>query len=145
MSRGGLEIPIEAIDPFGRCLLDNGFYIGEVHLPPVPGATPFYAYGFSMGEDDAMEIVQACRDRYAPDQPPPTEDEIREVYARWVGERECLIRLGYQPQEPPSVETFVQSYHTGPWMPIDGTDYTHWSDEAYRTAKIECGIEMYDR
>ncbi len=144
VSQGGVRIPIEDINPYGRCLLDNGFYIGEVHLSPVPGATPFYAYGFTIGEDEAIEIAHACRDKYAP-QHEPTEDEIREVYARWVDERECLIRLGYQPQEPPSVETFIQTYHTGPWMPIDGTGYTTWTYEEYSTAKIECGLEMYDR
>ncbi len=49
------------------------------------------------------------------------------------------------PQEPPSVETFLQTYHTGPWMPIDGVPYSSWTDEEYRTAKVQCGLEMYDR
>jgi len=143
-SRDGIEVPTEAIKPYIQCLLDAGEYIAEVHQPPVPGATPFFVLGITTDEETAFARAHACREKYAPFRE-KTEAEVREIYARWVDERECLIRLGYQPQEPPSEETFVEQWKTGPWMPIDGTDYTHWGDEEFRTAKIECGLEMYDR
>jgi hypothetical protein len=144
-SRDGIEVPTEAITPYLQCLLDAGEYIAEVHQPPVPGATPFFVLGITTDEETAFARAQVCRDTYAPFKE-KTEAEVREIYAKWVDERECLIRLGYQPQEPPSVETFVETWwQTGPWMPIDGVPYSSWTDEEYRTAKVECGIEMYDR
>ncbi|MFN8520253.1 MAG: hypothetical protein U0667_12860 [Chloroflexota bacterium] len=143
-SRDGIEVPTEVITPLAQCMLDSGMFIAEVHQPPVPGATPFLVWGSSIGDDAGWDATLACRDRYAPYQP-KTEAEIREIYTRWVSERDCLIRLGYQPQEPPSEETFVEQWKTGPWMPIDGVPYSTWTDEEYQTAKVECGLEMYDR
>ena len=39
--------------------------------------------------------------------PTMSDDEIRQTYNLWVGEYQCMVGLGYQPDPPPSVETFI--------------------------------------
>jgi hypothetical protein len=73
-----------------------------------------------------------------------TDNDLRIVYNRWVGERDCLVKLGYSPAQPPSFETFVQSWTTGPWMPIDGVDVSNWTDVQYKQAKAQCNLEFLE-
>ena len=89
--------------------------------------------------------ARACRERFLPPDRELTEQEIAEVYARWVGEYNCLLGLGYRPVPPPPVDTFLADWRTGPWMPIDGVDFSSWSDAQYQQAKERCTLEMYDR
>lgn len=139
----GIDVPTSELSPLDQCMLDAGWFVVRVHAPSWPGGHQWYEMESDLPEDVAFAAGLACRERYPSRR--LTDEEIRVVYARWVGERECLIRLGYQPQEPPSEEAFLEQWKTGPWMPIYGTDYTGWSDEEYQEAKRECWLEMYDR
>ncbi len=47
-----------------------------------------------------------------------SDAEIRAVYERWLGTAECLREQGYEPDEPTSVEAFVDAWRgEGPWNP----------------------------
>jgi hypothetical protein len=72
-----------------------------------------------------------------------TDAEMKAVYYRWVDERNCLVALGYHPDPPPSVETLVASWRTGPWMPTDGVDIDHWTQPEYDRAKAKCTLESF--
>jgi hypothetical protein len=133
-SKGVVSIPTSDLSAFQQCMLTAGFTVG--------GSSGEWIAGPDVR--NAMGAMQSCRDRYAPYVEKTTE-EIRAVYERWIGEYQCLVGLGYKPAEPPTEETFVQSWTTGPWMPIDGVSTISWSDEQYGQAKQKCGLEMYDR
>lgn len=67
------------------------------------------------------------------------------IYDRWVKERECLVDLGYHPTEPPTLETFISDWKTGPWDPLTGVDTGAWTDADYQAAKQACTLEFYGR
>jgi hypothetical protein len=60
------------------------------------------------------------------------ESEIRDRYAFLLEARQCLLDLGYAISEPPSVDTFIESWATGPWSPYlevaDMTTQQEWQE-----------------
>ena len=146
---GAVSIPTGNLTAYDRCMLDAGEEIVGFD-PGYPGLSSG-GYIFRMvvpgGLDDAelQANIHQC-DALQPSPPPPlTEAEIRGIYDRWVGEYHCLIGLGYQPDSPPSVETFVASWNTprqGPWMPADGIDTDRWTDAEFKQAKAKCTLEF---
>jgi hypothetical protein len=60
------------------------------------------------------------------------ESEIRDRYAFLIEARKCLLDLGYAISEPPSVDTFIESWATGPWSPYlevaDMTTQQEWQE-----------------
>lgn len=145
----GISIPADQMTPYDRCMLDKGFRPVRTRPPDADGSAPNHVIEWeadtsALSPAEAMAGMAACRDRFAPYQE-KTEKEIREIYTRWVAERTCLVELGYQPAEPPSVEKFVADWKTGPWDPITGLDTRSWTDAQYREAKERCTLEMFDR
>jgi hypothetical protein len=71
--------------------------------------------------------------------------EIRDIYYRWIEAYQCLVGLGYQPDPPPSVETFVANYKSldGPWLPISGIRTEQWTQAQYDEAKAKCTLDMF--
>lgn len=132
--------------PLDRCMLDTGARPVKLREPgdPLAAQNLVVEWVTDGTSPDTMAARLECRHRFAPYRM-KTEAEIREIYARWVDEWECLVSLGYHPAEPPSVETFVADWTTGPWDPITGLRTISWSDAQYREAKDRCTLEMYDR
>lgn len=141
---GGIAIPAEQLTAFDRCMLDHGFRIAQVKPPSLEGGKPSYVYESDHAPEQGFALMTECRNEFAPYQE-KTSAELREIYDRWVAERECLIALGYEPAEPPSLEKFMSDWRSGPWTPIDGIDTQRWTDVEYRDAKERCTLEMYDR
>ncbi len=142
-SEAAVPIPTSELSDLDRCMLQAGFHISEVH-PGYSGSGTWYSWEAGPDVQNPAQAMVDCRSRYAPYHE-KTVDELRVVYDRWVGEYQCLIGLGYRPAEPPSFETFVQTWKTGPWMPIDGINTNSWSGAQYEEAKQKCGLEMFDR
>ena len=141
-SVGVVSIPTSDLSAFQQCMLAAGFTNAGLGAPSPGAASDEWIAGPDV--KNPMGALQDCRNGYAPYHE-KTPEEIRVVYERWVGEYQCLVSLGYRPHEPPSEETFVQTWTTGPWMPIDGISTIDWSDQQYQQAKGKCGLEMYDR
>jgi hypothetical protein len=142
----GIDIPANELPPDTQCYVEHGFKIVGI-LQGAAGEPPGYKLEAPMSDEEAAAVAKEC-DKLEPDAPEKTDEEIREIYDRWVGERECLVSLGYSPAEPPSFETFLEDYRhgpSGPWMPIDGVDTGVWSDSEYQTAKSRCTLEMFGR
>ncbi len=142
----GISIPAEQLPPDIRCLVDHGARIIEVKPPLTPGDPPRYELALDLPLAEARRVSEECQ-RLASPHPPLTDAEIRAIYERWLGEYECLIDLGYQPEPPPSVETFIAQYrsNSGPWSPIQGVDVSNWTDAQYQEAKARCGLEFLER
>jgi hypothetical protein len=136
-------IPDEGLPPHIACLEDRGFSI-SVDPPTFEGGRPAYHATSDLPPEEAAAAIRECS-TLAPGRTTLSEAEIREVYDRWVREWECLKDLGYRPLEPPTVETFVAQWKTGPWSPIDGIDTNAWTDTDYRLAKDRCTLEMFHR
>lgn len=140
-----ISIPAEQLPPDIRCLVEHGATIVQVKPPLVPGDPPRYELTLDLPPDEARRISVECQKLASP-HPERTETEIRAIYQRWVDEYRCLVALGYQPDPPPSVETFVAQWRgSGPWTPIDGIDVGAWTDAQYQEAKSRCGLEFYER
>lgn len=140
----GVSIPTGELPAWVQCAVDQGFRVARVDPPEIEGDPPRYVLEADYPAAQGMEILTACRDKHAPYQEKSTA-ELRVIYDRWVAERECLIELGYQPDEPPSFEKFVSDWRIGPWMPIDGVDTNLWTDADYAEAKQRCVLEFFDR
>lgn len=140
-----VSIPASQVDANTKCLLDHGFKLVGTSFPGGSGAPP--AYEVSTEGLTAAEASQAASDcaQFAPSPRVLSDVEIRVVYDRWVRERECLIGLGYHPTEPPTFETFISDWNTGPWDPLMGVDTGAWTDAEYQAAKKACTLEFYGR
>jgi hypothetical protein len=139
-----ISIPTGEQDAFARCMLDLGWQITAVYTPSASGEASHYQFTHPNGVDPELlrEQTQQCQ-ALEPSPVPFTDDEIRQIYNRWVGEYKCLVSLGYQPDPPPSVETFVASWKTGPWMPIQGIATQGWGQAQYDEAKAKCTLDMF--
>jgi hypothetical protein len=141
-----ISIPTGNLDAYAQCMVSAGWQIAAVHTDR-PGLPP--AYDFSVPEKLDQASYELLRQRskqcdaLKPAVPTMSDDEIRQTYNRWVGEYQCMVGLGYRPDPPPSVETFVASWKTGPWMPIDGLDTGHWTQTEYDLAKAKCTLEFF--
>ncbi len=142
-STSQVDVPDDAMPPATRCMVERGFRVTKVRPPAVAGDSPGYELVFDGPPADAQAIFSECSKLR--EYRPKSESELREIYSRWRDERTCLVKLGYTPAEPPSVEKFVADWQTGPWMPIDGVDTARWTDAQYQVAKEACTLEMFDR
>jgi hypothetical protein len=135
-------IPTGGLDSFVQCMVNAGYKITYYNAQASP--LQYELSGPEMNPELHARVEQ-CQ-ALQPSTSWPSDDEIRQIYSRWVGEYNCLIGLGYQPDPPPSVETFTADYTMsnghGPWGPIDGTGWEGWSQAQYDQAKAKCTIEM---
>lgn len=127
-----------------RCMLDSGFRITAIH-EGTAGQRQWYSWAFNGPPGESATRFAECQE-LAPSPVDKTVAELRQIFDRWVKERDCLARLGYTPVPPPSFEAFVVGWKTtGPWMPVDGTDYTTWTTAEYNAVKLQCKLEAYER
>ncbi|MDO5737458.1 MAG: hypothetical protein Q4P15_13405 [Propionibacteriaceae bacterium] len=75
-------------------------------------------------QEKALEKAEAqCRSILgpAPTVPPFSEQEMTSLYEQSVEAYDCLVREGYSPEEPPSLEVFIAGYRgdagTRPYLP----------------------------
>jgi hypothetical protein len=139
-----VSIPTGNLTAYYQCMIGAGWKITAVHSTP-PGEPPqceLNRDSDGTSPKDVLAIWQKC-EALQPTPAPLSEAEIRQVYDRWVGEYQCLVGLGYHPDSPPSVETFVATWKTGPWDPTFGVDIDHWSQTEYEQAKSKCTLEFY--
>jgi hypothetical protein len=137
-SPGAVTIPEGGQDPFLQCMLDAGWQLTQYNAAVSP---PFYELSGPLPWDSAaVEREHACQS-LQPNGGWPTDDEIVKIYYRWVDEYNCMVGLGYHPDPPPSVETFVASYRTGPWDPITGLNSWDWSYDEWARNRAKCTLE----
>jgi hypothetical protein len=142
----GVDIPTSELTPFGQCIVDGGLTVVSVEPPQYPGDDPSYAFeAHGISDAEASAAIRACTEQFPA--PELTDERIAATYDRWVKEYDCLRGLGYEPDAPPSVETFTADFRSsqGPWSPIDGVNTAAWSSEEYATAKSKCVLESYSR
>jgi len=140
-----ISVAASELRPVDRCMFEAGFRATMVH-PGRVGSNAHYSWETTTwytweaaGPNATLTAMANCRDRFAPVQE-KTVEELREIYNRWVLERQCLMSLGFTPKSPPSFDEFRTTWRTGPWMPIDGVDFRALHGEA----KELCGLEMVD-
>jgi hypothetical protein len=141
---GVISIPTGDLSPYYQCMVDAGWKITAVHST-APGEPPQYdmtRQATSTNPKDEMALWEQC-EALRPSPRMLTDDEKRQIYTRWVGEYQCLVGLGYQPDPPPSVETFLATWNTGPWDPTFGVDVDHWTQAQYDEAKAKCTLEFF--
>lgn len=82
----------------------------------------------------------ACEQRIGTPPPPQpaSAEQIHERYAFLVQARQCLMALGYTISEPPTEETFADSYATGPWSPFNEVADQATTQQAWNEANDNC-------
>jgi hypothetical protein len=134
---GAVSIPTGALDPFLQCMVDSGwkivYYNAETSPPQYELSNP------SAMDSEAQAREQQCQ-TLQPSFSWPSDTEVRQIYYRYVDMYKCLVGLGYQPDPPPSVETFIGTYRTGPWMPVDGVAWGSWSDSQLSEINQKCNL-----
>jgi len=99
-----------------QCLQDQGFPV--MLIPPGDGIS-FQSVPQSQNEL-AVQYFEACRAGLGiPDYEPASPEQIEMVYWYYIALRDCLIDEGYTVSEPPSLDTFVESWASGPWSPYE--------------------------
>ena len=141
-----ISIPTGQLSAYAKCMLGLGWQITAVHTASALGDPVGYDFT-APGNGDSQGLFERTRTQCEPLRPSPrekTDAEIRDIYTRWVGEYHCLVGLGYQPDAPPSVETFIATWKsTGPWSPINGLHTEHWTQAEYDQAKAKCTLDMF--
>ncbi|MFE6967128.1 hypothetical protein ACFVAJ_18590 [Agromyces sp. NPDC057679] len=70
---------------------------------------------------------------------PLTDQEIRDLYAAEVENSECLVARGHQMPEPPTEQTFVDTYGTPKqWFAMIGAGPDTMDEEVYKETFIAC-------
>jgi len=71
---------------------------------------------------------------------PPSEpfdySRLPELYEATVATKACLESLGYTISDPPSMEAWIESYDTGPWLPH--SELPPMSEEEWEKVNSEC-------
>ncbi len=82
----------------------------------------------------------ACEQRIGTPPPPQpaTAEQIHQRYLFLVQARQCLMALGYTISEPPTEETFADSYATGPWSPFNEVADQATTQQAWNEANDKC-------
>lgn len=66
-----------------------------------------------------MATVPECRATIDPSRdqplPPPTDEQLRELYTYKLAQAECLTDAGYTASSPPPLQVFIDS--EGEWAP----------------------------
>lgn len=65
-------------------------------------------------------------------------DEIAKVYDSEVRTRTCLIALGYEVGQPPSKQSFVDSFHGLRWSAYADSNVNAADDELWHKANVQC-------
>lgn len=123
MQQKGWEISADPLRPGSIVLPEGG--IPETQVP---------AY---------LADEKACRKGTGLDTPPPppTAEQLKEIYSHQVKTRECLAKYGHIAPEPPSEEAFVaaalanpNSFPYNPWTAVPIT----LPPEKYQELEIAC-------
>lgn len=93
-----------------ECLTEQGF------------PTTFDAQNIQMqvsvdSQEEAFATAEAhCQRTHGdpPEVPPFSQREMTSMYAQSVEAYHCLVREGYEPTEPPTLEVFIANYIGGP-------------------------------
>lgn len=106
-----IAVPADELRPVDRCMFEAGFRATQVHQGRV-GSNAVYSWETTTwyswkadGPNATLTAMANCGARFAPVQE-KTVAELREIYDRWVLERQCLMSLGFTPKSPPSFEEF---------------------------------------
>lgn len=69
-----------------------------------------------------------------------TDDEIRAVYLLELAARECLIALGYDVEEPPTEQTYIDRFFADRWTAYGASTvpFSRLSDSEWRTISEQC-------
>jgi hypothetical protein len=109
-----LEVDWEAVNLAQvACMNDQGWAVvldgpTAMEMPDVPSAQ----------QSQMAHDFDACTAGLKiPDFEPPTEQAVAEFYEALLETKRCLEGLGYDIEEPPALDTFIDSYATGPWHP----------------------------
>lgn len=119
-----------AVLALSDCMADNGY---PVEVVDSGDGLSFKAIPADQ-QRGALAVMRACREALRiPTYRPLTETEILQVYA-YLGEtEECLRNAGYPTSPRPSIDTFLDTWSTGPWSPFSEIPRTQLAD-----AESEC-------
>lgn len=100
-----------------RCMEDLGF---EAVADPFGGYTGPKSQSPEMAEQ-WIDASQTCMEQTGWGVEDYNDDQLAELYTLEVAQYECLLELGYSPEEPPSVQQYIDSWSSrtnSPYQPF---------------------------
>jgi len=101
------------------CLHEEGF--PQVVLTELGDGLRFG--GIPVEQDQAFQLARyVCSARYPLDprmNRPLSPDQLSRLYGFYVGEQlRCIEGLGYEVPDPPTEQTFLETFDSDPWLPF---------------------------
>lgn len=114
-----------------ECMEDAGIVVYD------DGAGGLYGDSNLTAEQSSLWISEnnRCSEEAGLDDP-FTDEELRELYALEVENYRCLLDNGFESAEPPSEQTYIDSWRSGV-KPYDSTDVV-FSNGAFQSATKVC-------
>lgn len=138
----GIPIPAGGWPPYIQCMVDRGMVVVRKDDSRLASGAPGYGMTSDLPSDKVAQIMDECG-QLSPYRKPQTDADLRVVYDRYRQERDCLVGLGYTPDDPPTFETFVSGWRSGhTWFPIDGIPDALMLGGAFSQAKAKCTLEF---
>jgi hypothetical protein len=105
---------LEIMDKAVQCANDHGFpvrltYDGGADFQDVPAA---------QNQEASFALDYCLQAMNVPNWSWPTEQQIREKYQYALALVPCIRALGYEVDDPPTVETYIETWQTRPWTPF---------------------------
>lgn len=106
---------LEWVHAFADCMREAGFVV------TVDESVPTFKPAEELPADQAAvwdEAVVKCREMLG--HPPAVQfdpSRLPALYEATVAAKACLESLGFTISDPPSLEAWIESYDTGPWLP----------------------------
>lgn len=121
----------ERIAAVKRCIEDRGW---SVALTPDNGLT--FSDVPPEQESELTTAINECQAEYPVS--PPTPENLNILYKAEVEQRLCLIGLGYELPEPPTLATYIDTYTTDPWFAIADASPETMSPAKYAEVLGKC-------
>lgn len=129
------ELDVYAVaEAEAACLRDHGYPV--TILPPGNGIS--FAGIPQKQQAEAAAVLQACdAGLNLPAYHPPDRATLERLYRKTLETADCLRREGYDVGDAPSMETWVESWPTGPWSPYDSIPPSV-SDDEWDRLNVAC-------
>lgn len=117
-------------DAFAACMERNGYVVSVRDGAAVGIRVPDE---LKSAYTETRNLCSAEADEVAPIPVPPRED----TYEKLLETAECLRSLGYEIAPAPSLETWLETYDSGPWHPYNSLP-RRLSDIEQQTIETDC-------
>lgn len=102
--------------------------------------TPDNGFSFSDVPEEQQEVLSQaltdCQTKFPA--PPMNASNLTVLYEAEIAQRDCLVGLGYEMPEPPTLDTYIDSYGSDAWFAISDTNPETMTPAVYADVLRQC-------